>query len=102
VGTSGLFLYAAVILFGLFGAMLYRRTGKPPVSDTDKADFEATSATSVSVYELTEIASEEAEAEDDDDPAMAFADSGLVMDDEDDIDDDALDDDDEEDGYWRS
>lgn len=105
VGTSGLFLYAAVILFGLFGAMLYRRTGKPPAKDIDKADFEATSATSVSVYELTEIASEEAETEtgeEDEDNAMSFADSGLVMDDEDDIDDDALDDDDEEDGYWRS
>lgn len=102
VGTSGLFLYAAVVLFALAGLMLYRRTDTPPVSDYEKSDFEPISATSVSVYEMTGIGSEE--AEETDDPASAFAGTGMVMDEEDGIGDDALDDDeaDEEDGYWRA
>lgn len=101
IGPRGLFLFAAIALFMLTAAMIIRRTGTPPVRDVEKSDFEATSATSVAVYELTEIGSEEAEEADD--PAGAFADTGVVMDEEDDLDDTALDDDDEEeDGYWRS
>ena len=100
IGAQGLFLFAAIALFLLTAAMIVRRTGTPPVRDIEKSDFEATSATSVAVYELTEIGSEEAE----EDPAHAFADTGVVMDEEDDLDETALDDedDDEEDGYWRS
>nr|WP_238934602.1 MFS transporter [Maricaulis parjimensis] len=59
IGPSGLFLYASIILFALFGAMLYRRGDKAPVNDADKSDFEPISATSVAVYDLTELASEE-------------------------------------------
>jgi MFS family permease len=59
LGPSALFLYASVILFALFGIMLYRRGGKAPVVSDDKADFEPTSATSVAVYDLTEFASDE-------------------------------------------
>ena len=62
LGPSALFLYAAIILFALFGAMLYRRGGKAPVSENDKSDFEPVSATSVAVYDLTEVASEEEDA----------------------------------------
>ncbi|MEA1942277.1 MAG: MFS transporter [Pseudomonadota bacterium] len=102
VGGRGLFLYSAVVLFALAGAMIYRRTDTPPVQDFEKSDFEPVSATSASVYELTEVGSEEAEdiAED---PADAMADSGIVLDEEDDLDETSLDDDeDDPDGYWRS
>jgi MFS family permease len=100
VGGRGLFLYSAVVLFALTGAMIYRRTDTPPVEDYEKSDFEPVSATSASVYELTEVGSEE--AEDAEDPADAMADSGIVLDEEEDLDDTSLDDADEEDGYWRS
>ena len=79
IGASGLFLFAAVALFFLAAAMVYRRTGTAPVAEDDKADFEPTSATSVAVYDLTEIAHEEAEGDpvetaamsEDDDPDTA-------------------------------
>ena len=61
-GPSGLFLFAAVALAGLALAMIYRRTDTPPVREGDKSDFEPTSATSIAVVELTEVAGEEAEA----------------------------------------
>ena len=101
VGGRGLFLYSAVVLFALAAAMVYRRTDTPPVQDFEKSDFAPVSATSASVYELTEVGSEEAaEAED---PADAMADSGIVLDEEDDLDETSLDDDeDDPDGYWRS
>ncbi|WP_300544602.1 MFS transporter [Maricaulis sp.] len=67
-GASGLFLFAAVALIALAAIMLFRRTGKAPVLENQKGDFEPTSATSVAVYELTEIGSEEAENLDGEDP----------------------------------
>ncbi len=95
LGPSALFLYAALILFALFAAMLYRRGGKPPVSHTDKAGFEPTSATSVAVYDLTEFAGDD-EVEDDTsyepDPDPVRPSSS---------DDDVTDEDESDENYWE-
>ena len=61
IGPSGLFYFAATSLLTLATLMLVRRTGTPPVRDEDKADFEPTATTSVSVIELTERAGEDQE-----------------------------------------
>jgi len=61
IGPSGLFYFAAVALFCLTGLMLVRRTGKAPVREEDKVDFEPTATTSVSVIEMTDRASDDME-----------------------------------------
>ncbi len=60
-GPSGLFFFAAIALFSLTGLMLIRRSGKAPVREEDKSDFEPTATTSVSVVELTDHAEEDAD-----------------------------------------
>ena len=95
-GPAGLFLFAAVALLSLAAAMIYRRSGKAPVDEDDKAEFEPTSATSVAVYELTEIASDEHDDDmDDPDPAPAGRSDAAETEDV------SEDGDEEPDNYWE-
>ena len=63
-GVSGLFMFAAVGLFVLTLAMLYRRAGTRQVPDIDKGEFAPSAATSMSAPDLNPMSAEdEAETE---------------------------------------
>jgi MFS family permease len=52
-GPQAVFGFAAVALFGLTGAMLYRRSAREPTPAQEKAPFQNKSATSTSAAELS-------------------------------------------------